>query len=59
MLGRVIVVTASLSPGELSRVRGYPIHGLIPKPFEVDTLQIAVRTCAGVGGEPAFLLRKM
>jgi CheY-like chemotaxis protein len=51
MLDRVLVVTASLSPRELDRVGGYAIHGLIPKPFEVDTLQIAVRECAGLGGE--------
>ncbi|HET8773874.1 MAG TPA: response regulator [Thermoanaerobaculia bacterium] len=54
LLGRVIVVTASLSPRELDRVRAYPIHGLLPKPFDVETLQIAVRECAGPGGESSF-----
>jgi CheY-like chemotaxis protein len=54
LLDRVIVVTASLSPRELNRVRTYAIHGLLPKPFEVETLQIAVRECAGLGGESPF-----
>ena len=51
MLDRVIVVTASLAPRELKRVSGYPIHCLIPKPFEVDVLQAAVRECAGPSAE--------
>lgn len=54
LLDRVIVVTASLSPRELARVRTYPIHGLLAKPFDVETLQIAVRECAGLGGESPF-----
>ena len=51
MLARVLVVTAALAPRELTRVRAYPIHGLLPKPFEVEMLQIAVRECAGLRGE--------
>jgi putative two-component system response regulator len=51
MLLRVIVVTASLSAREMERVRGYAIRGVIAKPFEVDTLQAAVRQCAGITSE--------
>lgn len=52
MLSRVLVVTASLSPREMNRVRGYPVCAVIAKPFEVEALQIAVRQCAGLGSEP-------
>ena len=51
-LSRVLVVTASVSPREMTRLRQYTIRGLIPKPFEVEVLQMAVRHCAGLGGEP-------
>jgi CheY-like chemotaxis protein len=51
LLERVLVVTASLSPREMERVREYPVCGIVAKPFEVDVLQHAVRQCAGVTGE--------
>jgi CheY-like chemotaxis protein len=50
LLPRVIIVTASLSPTEIDRVRRYPVAGIIPKPFEVDALYAAVRHCAGNAG---------
>ncbi|MFP5247772.1 MAG: response regulator [Thermoanaerobaculia bacterium] len=52
LLSHVLVVTASLSPRELERVRAYEIAGLIAKPFEVDTLFAAVRQCAGEKAPP-------
>jgi CheY-like chemotaxis protein len=52
MLARVLVMTAAVSPREVDRLQGYAIHALIPKPFEVDVLQAAVKACAGLGGEP-------
>ncbi len=45
LLSRVLVVTASLGAREMQRVRGYRIHGIIAKPFEVDVLFNAVRQC--------------
>jgi CheY-like chemotaxis protein len=48
MLARVLVLTAALSRGELSRARQYAICGVIAKPFEVEELLAAVRQCAGV-----------
>ena len=50
-LGRVLIVTASLSPAELQRVKGYPIRGIIRKPFEVDVLFSAVKQCANGDGD--------
>jgi two-component system response regulator PilR (NtrC family) len=43
----VLIVTASLTQRELARVREYPICGIVPKPFEVDTLSAAVKLCVG------------
>ena len=54
LLERVLVVTASLSPREMQRVREYPVCGVVAKPFEVDVLQHAVRQCAGLTGEPSM-----
>lgn len=51
-LGRVLVVTASLTPMELKRVKSYPIHGIIRKPFEVDVLLAAVKDVAGRADPP-------
>lgn len=51
LVRRVIVVTASLSPREMQRVRAYDICAVIPKPFEIETLQSSVRQCAGIGGD--------
>lgn len=47
LLGRVLVVTASLSPKQMQRVREYTVFGVMAKPFEVDLLYNAVRQCAG------------
>ena len=46
LLPRTIVVTASLAPRELQRVRTYEICEVLAKPFEVDALQSLVRRCA-------------
>lgn len=54
LLRRTLVVTASLSPREMNRVRTYDIAGIIPKPFEVDALFAAVKECSG-GTGPAFI----
>lgn len=51
LLRRVIVVTASLSPREMQRVRAYDVSAVIAKPFEIEVLQQAVRHCAGIGGD--------
>ena len=51
LLARVIVITASLSPREMQRVRSYAICSVIPKPFEIESLQSSVRQCAGIGGD--------
>ena len=53
MLGRVLVVTASVSPRQMERVRRYPVYGVIAKPFDVDSLQSAVRDCARVDDGPS------
>lgn len=49
LMSRVIVLTAAISPQHLDRVRQYPVCGVIAKPFEVETLQAAVRACCGEG----------
>jgi putative two-component system response regulator len=54
LLGRVLVVTASLSQREIQRVREYDIAGVIPKPFEVEAFQSAVKHCAGIGGDERY-----
>ncbi|HUR83186.1 MAG TPA: response regulator [Thermoanaerobaculia bacterium] len=54
LLRRVLVVTASVSPRQMERLRNYRIHGVIAKPFEVDVLQNAVRQCAGMTDEPSL-----
>lgn len=52
LLPRVLVVTASLSPRDLQRVRSYPVCALVSKPFEVDSLMAAVRQCTGASDAP-------
>ncbi|MDQ3280155.1 MAG: response regulator [Acidobacteriota bacterium] len=47
VLPHVLVVTASLAAREMQRVRSYEIFGVMPKPFEVDALLLAVRRAAG------------
>lgn len=50
LLRRTIVVTAAVSPKDLARVEPYPVFGVISKPFEVEDLLNAVKTCCGHGG---------
>jgi CheY-like chemotaxis protein len=47
LLRHVLVVTASLSSGQMQRVREYDVFGVMAKPFEVDALSAAVHQCAG------------
>lgn len=54
LLRRTLVVTASLAPREMQRVRTYDVSAVIAKPFEVDVLFAAVKECSG-GTGPAFL----
>jgi CheY-like chemotaxis protein len=42
---RVVIVTASVSPREMQRVKRYAVNGIVVKPFDVDILQKAVRRC--------------
>jgi CheY-like chemotaxis protein len=46
LLSRVIVVTASLAPRELARLREYPIARIISKPFEINMLLETVKEVA-------------
>ncbi len=52
MMRRVIVLTASLSAGEVQRVGTYAVGALIAKPFDVDVLLSAVRRSASSGEFP-------
>ncbi|HEY0371857.1 MAG TPA: response regulator [Thermoanaerobaculia bacterium] len=54
VLGRVLLVTAAVSTRDLERMRRYPVHALIPKPFEVDTLLSLVKQCADASTDPSF-----
>ena len=54
VLERVLVLTASVSPREMARVREYPVFGVVAKPFDVETLQAAVKQCAGLGNDLPF-----
>lgn len=49
-LQRVIVMTAAVSHGELDRVGQYPICTVVRKPFEVEMLLTAVKSCVGDTG---------
>ena len=49
-LRRVLVVTAALSPHDVMRARGFGIHAILPKPFDVEALLNGVRECAGIDG---------
>lgn len=46
----VIVVTAAVSNREMQRVRGYGVHAVVTKPFEVDVLLDVVKRCVGESG---------
>ena len=50
MLSRILVVTASLTAVQMQRVQAYAICGVIRKPFDVDVLLEAVKTCASDDG---------
>jgi putative two-component system response regulator len=45
-LPRVAILTAAVDGKQMDRLREFPVHGVIRKPFEIDTLQDAVRRCA-------------
>ena len=53
-LKSVLVVTASLSKNELARVQTYDVCGIVPKPFEIETLLSAVKSCVGSEDGPGF-----
>jgi two-component system chemotaxis response regulator CheY len=50
MVKRVLVVSAALGAREVDRLRGYDVCGVIHKPFDVDALLDAVKSCAGMSG---------
>ena len=47
-LRSVIVVTALLSQREIARAESFKIFGVIPKPFDVETLLATVKRCASL-----------
>lgn len=49
-LKRVLVVSAALAAREVERLRAYDVCAVIRKPFEVEVLLDAVKTCAGTSG---------
>lgn len=49
-LKRVIIVTASLTPKDLDRVRKYSVFSIVAKPFEVEHLLNTVHACTGRRG---------
>jgi CheY-like chemotaxis protein len=55
LLPNVLVVTASLTRGEIERARGYGVCGIVTKPFEVEILLAAVKECAGPAGDGSAL----
>lgn len=50
MVKRVLIVSAALGEREVDRLRDYDVCGVIRKPFEVEVLLDAVKTCAGANG---------
>jgi len=51
MLSCVLVVTASLTPKDMSRARSYGIADIITKPFDVESFLETVKRCArGIHG---------
>jgi CheY-like chemotaxis protein len=53
-LKRVLVVSAALNAREIERLRDYDVCGVIRKPFEIELLLDAVKTCAGTTGAGGF-----
>ena len=49
-LKRVLIVSAALGAREVDRLRNYDVCGVIRKPFDVEALLDAVKTCAGTYG---------
>jgi CheY-like chemotaxis protein len=49
VLTTVLIVTASLTRGELDRAGSYGVCGIVAKPFEVETLLTAVKQCVFPG----------
>jgi len=45
LLSRVLIVTASLGAKDMARLKAFEVCGVVPKPFEVDTLLNAVKHC--------------
>ena len=52
LLRRVLVVTASLGQRDMQRLKPYNVCGVVPKPFDVETLLAAVRQCVGDSSGP-------
>lgn len=49
-LKRVLIVSAALHDREIERLTNYDVCGVIRKPFDVEVLLDAVKTCAGSDG---------
>ena len=49
LLRQILVLTAALSPRELDRAKSYEICGVVAKPFDVDDLLAAVKSCVDPG----------
>jgi len=45
LLGRVVIVTASLMPKELKQVEEFKVCGVVRKPFHVEELLESVKNC--------------
>jgi len=52
LLARTIVLTAALHDRDMQRVKQFNVFGIIAKPFDVETLLTAVRSCASGGSNP-------
>ena len=52
LLGRTLVLTAALNDRELQRVKQFDVFGIMAKPFDIETLLAAVRSCAGGSSNP-------
>jgi two-component system, sensor histidine kinase len=46
MLAKIVIVTASLTNGDVARAREFGVHDLVAKPFEVEHFVHVVRRCA-------------
>lgn len=51
---RIVIFTAALSPAEIEKVQEFAVWGIVKKPFDVETLRGAVRSCSGTSGESPF-----